>query len=382
MDVLVIGAGIGGPGVALGLARAGHAVRIFEQEDPYAAAGSGLVLSPNGVRALDHLDPVVGQRVREEAVRATEPFPYLSPAGRVKVNVPSEDIEAKWGAPLVPIRRRHLRRLLVNALPRSTLRARRRLVAVDENSDDVVAKFADGSTARGDLLIGADGVWSVVRYISANAEPRYLGMTSVRGVAPAPVQPFPAGFCTQGPGLQFFAARLRDGLVYWAATINAPEHDWPRLPVETARSSLAELVHDWHSPVPELIAETPADELVVTDIHDMDPLQHWSTGRVTLVGDSAHPMAPFLGQGANVALEDAATLCRTLGETTDIGAALQAYEAARVGRTTRLATISRRIGVLGQSEHRLGMAVRDIAMRVLMRFGGGSGDSWLYGYEP
>jgi salicylate hydroxylase len=382
MDVLVIGAGIGGPGAAIGLVRAGHNVRIFEQEDPLEAAGSGLVLSPNGVHALDYLDPAIGQRVREEAVSVAEPFPYLSPTGEVKVYVPASDIEAKWGAPLVPIRRRLLHRLLVDALPRSDLTTCRRLVTVEENADEVVARFADGSAERGDLLIGADGVWSVVRHVNADAEPRYLGITSVRGVGPAPDQPYPGGFCSQGPGLQVFAARLRDGLVYWAATINAPEGEWPRLSVEEGRSRLAQLVGDWHEPVPQLVAGTPEDELVITDIHDMDPLRRWSTARVTLVGDSAHPMAPFLGQGANAALEDAATLCRALSETPDPRRALRAYEAARIKRTTRLATISRRIGVLGQSEHRVGMAVRDIALRIFMRFGGGSGDSWLYGYEP
>lgn len=381
MDVLVIGAGIGGPGTALGLVRAGHNVRIFEQEDPSEGVGSGLVLSPNGIHALDYLDPALGQRVREEAVSTAGPFPYLSPAGEVKVHVPESDIEAKWGAPLVPIRRRLLRRLLLDALP-AELATCRRLVSVEENGDEVVARFADGSAERGDLLIGADGVWSVVRHVNADAEPRYLGVTSVRGVGPAPAQPYPRGFCSQGPGLQIFAARLRDGLVYWAATINAAEGEWPRLPVEEGRSRLAQLVCDWHEPVPQLIAQTPEDELVITDIHVMDPLRSWSTARVTLVGDSAHPMAPFLGQGANAALEDAATFCRVLSETPDPSKALREYEAARISRTTRLATISRRIGVLGQSENRVGMAVRDIAMRMFMRFGGGNGDSWLYGYEP
>ncbi len=382
MDVLVIGAGIGGPGAALGLARAGHHVRIFEQEDPFGAAGSGVVLSPNGVRALDYLDSTIGQRVRAEAVRVAEPFPYLTPAGDVKVYVPSSDIEAKWGAPLVPIRRRLLHRLLVDALPRSSLVTRRRLVSLDEHAGNVVARFSDGSAERGDLLIGADGVWSVVRHVNADARPRYLGITSVRGIGPAPDQPYPAGFCSQGPGLQVFAARLRDGLVYWAATINAPENEWPRLSVEAARSRLAGLVRDWHAPVPQLVAEAPADELVVTDIHDMAPLRRWSTARVTLVGDSAHPMAPFLGQGANAALEDAATLCRALRETQDLGRALREYERARMHRTSRLAKMSRQIGALGQAENRLGMAVRDIGLRIFMRFGGGSGDSWLYGYEP
>jgi len=382
MEILVIGGGIGGLAAALGLVRAGHGIELFERQPELAEAGSGLVLSPNGVRALDLLDVEAGRRIRERAADPA-PFPYLTPSGRVKAYGPALDLEERWGAPLVAIRRRELHAILRDALPAGLVRAGRRLTQVAEADGTVTARFSDGSLARGELLIGADGVRSTVRqHVAPEARLTYRGVTSVRGVAPVPGSPYPAGFLSQGRGLQVFATGLRGGGLYWAATVNAPEGAWPSLDLVEIRRRLGERLRSWHAPVPQLIRDTPDQELVVTDVHDMEPLRHWATKRVVLLGDAAHPMTPYLGQGANAAFEDAASLRRHLSEHPDVPSALAAYEAARRGRAGKLARVSRRLGSLGQLENPLGVALRDTGMRLFMRHMPGDANAWLYRFEP
>jgi 2-polyprenyl-6-methoxyphenol hydroxylase-like FAD-dependent oxidoreductase len=387
VDILVVGGGIGGLAVAVGLLRSGHRVRVFEGAERFEEVGSGVVLSPNGVRALDNLDEEIGRSVRAKADPGRHvPFPLLASDGRVKSRSfgPDQAVEERYGAPMVPIRRRTLHTLLRAAVPDEALEPGRRLTGLAEDAGGVTATFADGSQARGQLLVGADGLWSTVRrHVAPHVSPRYLGVTSVRGIAAVPDNPHPAGFLSQGPGLQVFATRLADGPLYWAASINALEREWPGLTADEVRRTLATRLHGWHDPVSRLVAETPDEELVVTDLYDMPALSHWSTSRVTLLGDAAHPMSPFLGQGANTALEDAVSLRRRLAELPTAREALAAYEAARCGRTARLTKASRRIGKLGQWENPLAIALRDTAMRVAMRVTGAKDPhADLFRFEP
>lgn len=386
MEILVAGAGVGGLCAALGLARLGHRVQVVDQGEPDARPGSGLVLSPNGIRALDRIAPEIGQRVRVEAIADPEPFSYVAHTGRVKVRTPADHIVSKWRAPLVPVRRSFLLGELLAALPPGTLTTGRRMIDVRESETRVIARFTNGATARADLLIGADGVWSMARrHLNPQVRPRYLGITSVRGITAVGKHHYPGGFFSQGPGLQIFCLPLRDGGHYWAATLKAAEHEWPQLHCEYARDRLAVLVRDWHDPIPRLVRETAADQMILTDVHDVRPLRRWSTARVTLLGDAAHAMAPFLGQGANAAIEDAATLARQIGRAAATvpspTAALSAYQAIRQRRTLRMSRMSRRIGVLGQWENPVATSLRDTAMRLALRFGGDGPEGWLYGHE-
>jgi 2-polyprenyl-6-methoxyphenol hydroxylase-like FAD-dependent oxidoreductase len=131
-----------------------------------------------------------------------------------------------------------------------------------------------------------------------------------------------------------------------------------------------------------MVAATPLEDLVVTDIHDRPPLSSWSKGRVTLLGDAAHPMSPFMGQGANMAIEDALCLARSISESAEAGAAFRAYEAERLERTTRMAKQSRQVGMMGQWENPLACWLRDRLMSVMSRFmDQQKQEQWLYGYE-
>lgn len=379
--MLVIGGGIAGLSLAHGLLARGHAVRVFERHPAPDPGGSGLVLSPNGILAADRLSPELGSQLRRLAP-AAEPFRYLSPSGREKGRDETAAVEQAWQAPMVPIRRQTLYGLLRAPLPPDVLVTGARFEQLSQDGHRVTARFADGREARGDLLVGADGLRSQVReQVVPGLHPRYLGCTSLRGLAPLPIR---SGFLTQGPGLQLFTAPLRDGSSYWAATVNAPEGSWTGLAPGAARQRLAALTAGWHDPVPAMVAATPESALVLTDTYELPMLPRWTDGRVALIGDAAHPMAPFLGQGANAALEDAAALAHRLHRSTPAEGpqpALAGFEAARRERVARMVAMSRRLGQVGQLENRLALLLRDAAMTLAFRLGAGRQVNWLYDFE-
>jgi 2-polyprenyl-6-methoxyphenol hydroxylase-like FAD-dependent oxidoreductase len=156
---------------------------------------------------------------------------------------------------------------------------------------------------------------------------------------------------------------MNGGRVYWFAVKNAPED--ARSP-GGERDELRRIFRDWHDPIPDLIEATDEALILRNDIYDRAPLRRWGQGRVTLLGDAAHPMTPNLGQGACQALEDAVVLADCLREAGDTGAALRAYEAGRIPRTTFLVNRSRDIGRVAQWQHPLAVWARDHASRLLL----------------
>jgi 2-polyprenyl-6-methoxyphenol hydroxylase-like FAD-dependent oxidoreductase len=155
--------------------------------------------------------------------------------------------------------------------------------------------------------------------------------------------------------------------VYWFATANEPAHGHDPQDAEGAIAALSARFVGFHPPVPELIRRTEKQKLVRTDIHDRDPLSSWSAGRVTLLGDAAHPMTPNLGQGGCQAIEDAVVLARALGEHATPEAAFRAYEAARIVRANALVRRSRTLGEVAQWQGVVPRLLRDGALRLTPR---------------
>jgi 2-polyprenyl-6-methoxyphenol hydroxylase-like FAD-dependent oxidoreductase len=354
LKALIIGGGIGGLAAAIALRRCGASVRVFERAPEVREVGAGLSLWPNGLRALDALG--VGAAVRSRSIRD------LSSAlrrwdGRVIVAAGGAELERRLGDVALVIHRSELLALLRRELPNDAVVTGASCVGFSAEGRGVSARFANGMTASGDVLIGADGIGSVVRARLFGAHPpSYAGYTAWRGVVSFEHTRLLPGIAI-GRGSQFGQVPMADGQVYWFATQNGPPAREP--PSAGWKAHLLETFAGWHAPIPELLAATPEAAILHNDIIDRPPLARWGHGRITLLGDAAHPMTPNLGQGANQALEDAEALARVLGGHLDPTRALRQYEDLRRERANAVVIGSRRVGRVMQLEQPLACWLRD-----------------------
>ncbi|MGY1747562.1 FAD-dependent monooxygenase [Blastococcus sp. SYSU D00695] len=362
MRVAVVGAGIGGLAVAAGLQRGGAEVVVLERAAHLRPVGSGLSLFGNGLTALDSLG--LGPAVRALAGLGAAGLQagQRRPDGRWLARTPASAV-----ARLRVVHRADLHRALAGALCGDALRTGADVVAV---SADGEVRLGDGARERYDLVVAADGIRSRVR-AGWPGDPglRYAGYSAWRGVTERPVDLRGAAGETWGRGRRFGMAPLRDGRVYWFGVASLPAG--VVLPDE--HGELVRSFAGWHEPIAELIAATPPREVSRIDVHDLaGPVPTFVRGRVVLLGDAAHAMTPDLGQGANQALEDAATLVRlAAGIAGDprpgagaVAAVLARYEALRRPRTQALARRARSVGAVAQAAGPLSSRLRDALLRL------------------
>jgi 2-polyprenyl-6-methoxyphenol hydroxylase-like FAD-dependent oxidoreductase len=279
-----------------------------------------------------------------------------------------EALTRSFPDPQVAIHRADLVRVLADAARGVELRAGARCVGFEERGSRVAVELQSGETLEADALVGADGIWSAVRaQLLGDAPPRYAGYTCWRGVVEASAAPWPSDRVVErwGPGSRFGIVPLGADRIYWFATTNAPAGGED--PPGGRRESVAAVFSDWASPVPELIASTEERAIMRNDILDRAPVKRWGEGRVTLLGDAAHPMTPNMGQGGCQAIEDAVVLGQELAREADLARALRAYEARRHARTSWFVTQSWSSGRVAQWSSGLARGLRDGAMRLFGR---------------
>ncbi|HEY8359547.1 MAG TPA: FAD-dependent monooxygenase [Ramlibacter sp.] len=340
--ILVAGAGLGGLTAALALLRDGHDVTVLEQAGSLGEVGAGLQLSANATRVLSLLG-------LDEALRGVASVPAgkqvrLWNTGQAwKLFDLGQQSMAEYGHPYSTLYRPDLHRVLVNAvraLKSDALVLGARCAAFENTADGVTLLLQDGRVFSGDLLVGADGVHSRIRQgLVGDDAPVFSGCMAWRGVIPADALPqhlrTPVGTNWIGPGGHVIHYPLRrNELVNFVGVVE--RGDWT---VEswTAAGTTEECLRDfagWNEDVQTLIRSiaTPYKWALMV----REPLQQWTRGRVTLLGDACHPTLPFLAQGAAMAIEDGAMLARCLRETADAQHALRRYQDARVARTTRI----------------------------------------------
>jgi salicylate hydroxylase len=346
LEVAVIGGGLGGAAAALCLLDAGIDVDVYEQTGGLREVGAGIQVSPNASRILHRFG--LADELAAMGVRPLAFHQRRWEDGRTLLRSPLGDavIEA-FGVPFYQMHRADLLSALGGALPPERLHLRHRLVGLADHGDRVVATFDNGAQIEADVLVGADGIHSTVRAaLFGPADPRFTGCVAYRGLVPAErLSDLDLEVTAQlwmGPGghfIHYFVQRKR--LVNFVAIVE--QDTWTR-ESWTDRCELDDALEPyraWHPQVREIISAV--DETFIWALFDRDPLERWSAGRVTLLGDACHPMLPFMAQGAAQAIEDGATLAACLAgvEEAGIAEAIQAYETIRRPRASRIQAMSK-----------------------------------------
>jgi 2-polyprenyl-6-methoxyphenol hydroxylase-like FAD-dependent oxidoreductase len=350
---------------AIALRNAGTETVVFERARELKVVGAGLSLTANATAALNELGLAdamqgIGAPVERAEIRTWR--------GGVLSTIPVSQLHEKLGSRSVAVHRADLQAVLLWELGEGVLRTGIEYVGFEQNSAGVRGYFTDGREEHCDVLIGADGLRSAVRArLLGDGRPRYAGYTAWRAVVTPGPDLFPPNVTVEywGTGTRCLYAHVGGGRVYWAVSRNAPEGE--KDVTGATKGALLELLRGWARPVPDLIEATEEPAILRTDIYDRDPpRKRWGEGRVTLLGDAAHPMTPDLGQGACQAIEDAVEVTRCLGhQETDAAAALRLYEARRIHRTAWIVRGSRRTGRIAQLQNPLACRLRNAALRAL-----------------
>ncbi len=344
LKIGINGAGIGGLAAAIALRKLGIDVTVYEQAARFARVGADINLTPNAVRALDGLG--VGAALRETAARPTHRISGPWDPGEETSRLPMSDAaEQRYGAPQLTMHRADLMSALEGALPAANVRLGHKAVAIERDGGGITVRFADGGEDRVDVLVGADGIHSMVRTALFGQEsPIFTGVVAYRAVVPAErlagvpnLNAFTKWWGTD-PASQivtFPLNRGRDIFIFATVAQESWRHESWTTPgrVEDLRSAYA----GFH---PEARALLDAcDDVLISALYVRDPLPSWSDGHVTLMGDACHPMMPFMAQGAGMAIEDGVVLARCLADA--VPAALARYQRARHERTSRIQIGSR-----------------------------------------
>ena len=359
--VIIIGAGVGGLCAAIALQQHGFEVKVYEKVKKLGEVGAGLTLWSNALhvlRALNVADAVIaaGSKLQRSQIRADN--------GETLFDARTDEMEAKYGEPVIAIHRAALHEILINALKPDTLRLDMTCAKFKQDEKKATVYFENGESDSADVLIGADGIYSVVRkQMFPEIELRYSGYTAWRGVVETENETA-LGLTSEswGRGARFGIVRVDRKRVYWFATRNQSMSE--QATGEQKKSKLLGIFNKWHKPIDHLLDATPAAIILQNDICDIVPFPSWTKGRVTLLGDAAHPTTPNMGQGACMAMESAYVLARALNEEPDYKSMLKRYENERNERTAWITNTSWSIGKGGQVENPLVIGLRNFLVKI------------------
>jgi salicylate hydroxylase len=386
--IAIVGGGIGGLAAALALERRGAETIVCEQSGELSEIGAGVNLTPNAVKALRAL----GLEAEIEDIGSGSEFLNIRSwkSGRFISRMRRGDFRKRFGAPNLSVHRADLLGVLANALKTTDIRLGMRCVGVDTGEHGAAARFADSSTVEADIVVGADGIHSAVRNSLFGADvPRFTGCICWRGMAPVDALPCDIntadGTMWMGPhGHVVHYPVHRGELLNIVAHFDSDawtEESWTR---QCDVSEPLATYADWNSALTRLYPYS--ERWYKWALYDRDPLEQWSRGRATLLGDSAHAMLPYLGQGAAMAIEDGCILAAMVarhGERLDD--ALADYERLRVPRTRDAVLGSRARARENHLASPWARLARDVKLAIRDRFGGADPTvfktAWLYDYD-
>jgi salicylate hydroxylase len=382
---LIAGGGIGGLALALALARRNRHSVVLERQLQFETAGAGIQIGPNGVRALQALG--LAEALRPFAGQPQAIVVHDGSTSRVLNRLPLGDwIARRHGAPYWVVHRSDLHRVLLDAVAsdtRITLRAGFDLASASQNGTHAAATDRSGATVTGKALVGADGLWSAVRrFLPGMPAPVFAGATATRAVIPAE-EAGPLAIPAVGLWLSAHAHVVhypvrggQDIAVVVIARESWQGRDWD---AEADATALRAQVASFHPTLTDVLGSVATWRKWA--LYTLAPLPAWSSGRIALLGDAAHPMLPYLAQGGATALEDALVLAHCFGSIPDVPGAFAGYASLRQPRVRRIQAASVRQGRIYRLSQPLSFA-RDLGLRlcpgaVLM-----SRLDWIYDWTP
>jgi 2-polyprenyl-6-methoxyphenol hydroxylase-like FAD-dependent oxidoreductase len=356
---VVVGAGIGGLAAARVLRDDGFEVRVLERNRTLDPLGAGVTLWPNAMRVLRRIGGAEGlpgpaSPSADAGIRRWD--------GKVLARTDLARIADRYGEPVMSLQRSTLHRALLSAGIGDLVETGAEVTRVSERGDRVEVECGRGETLEADLVIGADGIRSTVRaHLLGDGEPRHSGVLAYRSVIEMP--PMELGPTEYwGPRRAFGLVPIDGGRLYWFATRLGAE-DEPAEPDPIA--GLLERHRDWAPEIAAAIEATPPESVLRHALLDRKPARRWCGERVALLGDAAHPMLPYLGQGACQAIEDAEELAAALRGATGIPAGVDDYQRRRARRTARVVSLSRQMGRLIHLRGAAPRALRDRAIALV-----------------
>ena len=355
---LIVGAGIGGLSAGIALRQAGWKVRLFERAATPRELGFGLGMPPNAMAALRRLGiadvvvergfiPTSGElrRMDGTVLKRAKLAPSEAPGGPLVVAVRS----ALYGA-------------LLEAVGLDAITFRAEVIGFTASGERVAIRTQAGDTAEGDLLVGADGVGSVIRRALHPSEPppRPCGLIGVRGASNAVHQLGDlSAILYLAPGLESMLVRSSDTGIYWYLSVRRQ-----LVPFDTRDPSAIVAHMSPHMDPTFRAVASNSHELRFDELVDRDPLPHWGEGAVTLLGDAAHPLLPHTGQGAAQAMVDAVSLGERLRGAANVTDALRAYERERLPKTAVLVAQGRRTARVMRTMNPFVCAIREVGLRL------------------
>lgn len=373
MNIAIVGGGIGGLTLAQYLTQNPHfqkaSIRIFERDHSIDSRSQGYALSlqqANGLQVLEDLGLI--EQIKAIGKPATD-FSFLNPKGNTLMRLKAN---ASTAHHTLGVPRSDLRNILATALPEGTIEWGQKCTGYQRKGERAFVCFEDREPYQADLIVACDGVRSRIRQQMLQDDFFDLGLRSWGGslehVSPHPLLEH-GGFFTLAPGASLFVQQYtEEGSLIWSYCCKTSLADWENLEPKDLKKKLMQALGGWHAPIQELIKQTPPDSINHRPYFDRTPVSCWHDGPVLLLGDAAHPMSPFQGQGANMAMRDAEALAKALEEHPKLEHAIDAYQQLRIPPTTQAVMRSRQAASLFHWQNPLARWLRNGFFRTINLF--------------
>jgi 2-polyprenyl-6-methoxyphenol hydroxylase-like FAD-dependent oxidoreductase len=362
----IVGGGIGALTLAVALQRRGYHVTVYENATNIQPLGAGLGLAANAVKALSDIgisEDILakGKIIRKLLIKDSQ--------GNVLSETDSEKISERYGViNNFSIHRADLHQVLLQKILPGTIQLGKGCIDFRQHTSGVTLLFQDGSSIDADYVIACDGIHSIFRKkLIPGSAPRFAGYTCWRAV----IDNVPPDFNFEdvvemwGAGSRFGIVPLAGKRVYWFACLNASAND-PQKRAYKIENLLQEF-STFRDPVSKVLLRTTTEQLIWSDIVDLAPIKKFAFGNIVLMGDAAHATTPNMGQGACMAIEDAAVLANCLDEYNSPDEAFMQFQKRRIARTTKIVKTSWAMGQVAQVRHPLLVGLRNAAIRLTPR---------------